>query len=62
VIMKLDSEGRFDEYIPSGVGKFGGGSGRGGSEWGLAAGTIYGLQIVPHQIGTYNFECDYHVE
>jgi hypothetical protein len=49
----------FRKYIASGVGKFGGGAGQGGSEWGFCAGTIYVFQIIPHQVGTFNISCEY---
>jgi hypothetical protein len=52
----------FRKYIASGVGKFGGGAGQGGSEWGFCAGTIYAFQIIPHQVGTFNISCEYYVE
>jgi hypothetical protein len=52
----------FRKYIASGVGKFGGGAGYGGGEWGFAAGTIYAFQIIPHQVGTFNISYEYYVE
>lgn len=52
----------YRKYIASGVGKFGGGAGQGGGEIGLAAGTNYMFQILPHQVGTFNWSMEYYVE
>lgn len=50
------------KYIPSGVGKFGGGAGFGGGEWGFCAGTIYAFQIKAHAVGTFNLSFEYYVD
>ena len=52
----------FRKYISSGIGKFGGGAGQGGSEWGFKAGTVYVFELIPHQVGTFNISCEYYVE
>ena len=52
----------FQQYIPSGQGRFSGGSGVAGQDWGLAAGTVYLVGINAHAIGTYNLSGEYYTK
>ena len=52
----------YDKYIPAGSagGPFGAGKGEGGSDWGLAAGTIYNLVVIAHAIGTFAWSGEFY--
>ena len=53
---------RYRKYIPSGLGRFGGGQAIGGGEWALTAGTAYVVQILPHAIGTFNMAAEWYIK
>jgi len=52
---------KYSRYVPSGVGKFGGGVAQGNTLWGLKAGTVYSFQIIGHAIGTFNISAKGHL-